>query len=93
MLDNQEGLLSSMRPEQRVATLKEAFRTLIPRGRIVIIERAPRAGLGALVKSSSGPPVDPHYSGGAVAALQAEGFRGARALAQRDGLSFFEGVR
>ena len=40
-------------------------------------------------------PVDPHYqtSGGAVAALQAEGFRAARPLAERDGLSFYEGVR
>ena len=41
------------------------------------------------------PPVDPHYqsSGGAITALQAEGFRAARLLAERNGLSFFEGVR
>jgi ubiquinone/menaquinone biosynthesis C-methylase UbiE len=95
VLDNQEGLLSTMRPEQRVATLKQSFRTLEPRGRIVVIERGARGGLGALVKSSSTPQSDPHYrsSGGAVTALQAEGFRGARVLAERDGLSFFEGVR
>ena len=95
VLDNQEGLLSSMRPEQRVATLKQAFRTLVPRGRIVVIERVARGGLGALIKSSGSAPSDPHYesSGGAVAALQAEGFRGARPLAEREGLSFFEGVR
>lgn len=95
VLDSQEGLLSSMRPEQRVATLKQAFRTLEPRGRIVIIERGARGGLGTLVKTSGSAPSDPHYasSGGAVAALQAEGFRGARPLAERDGLSFFEGVR
>jgi ubiquinone/menaquinone biosynthesis C-methylase UbiE len=94
VLDNQEGLLSNMRPEERVSTVKQAFRTLVPRGRIVIIERAARGGLGALVKSSSAPQ-DPHYqaSGGAVAALRAEGFRSARTLAERDGLSFFEGVR
>jgi hypothetical protein len=51
--------------------------------------------LGALFKPSTSAPVDPHYlsSGGAVAALRAEGFRGARVLAERDGLSFFEGVR
>jgi ubiquinone/menaquinone biosynthesis C-methylase UbiE len=95
VVDNQEGVLSSLRPEGRVAVLQEAFRTLIPRGRIVIIERAPRGGLGALFKGSSSAPIDPHYqaSGGAVAALQAEGFRAARLLAERDGLSFFEGVR
>jgi hypothetical protein len=75
--------------------LQEAFRTLKPRGRVVVIERAPRGGLGALFKPSSAAPADPHYqaSGGAVAALQAEGFRAARLLAERDGLSFFEGVR
>lgn len=48
VLDNQEGLLSGLRPERRVAVLRQTFRTLAPRGRIVIIERARRAGLGAL---------------------------------------------
>jgi ubiquinone/menaquinone biosynthesis C-methylase UbiE len=95
VVDNQNGLLSRMRPEQRVAALQNAFRTLVPRGRIVIIERGVRGGLGALFGSSAPIPVDPHYkaSGGAVAALQAEGFRAPRLLAERDGLSFFEGVR
>ena len=52
VVDNQEGLLSSMRPEQRVATLQQAFRTLAPRGRVVVIERGARGGLGALLGSS-----------------------------------------
>ncbi len=95
VIDNQEGLVSRVRPEQRVAILQQAFRTLAPRGRIIIIERAPRAGLGALFRSPDSMAIDPHYqsSGGAIAALQAEGFRAARSLADRDGLSFFEGVR
>jgi ubiquinone/menaquinone biosynthesis C-methylase UbiE len=95
VVDSQEGLLSGMRPEQRVATLREAFRTLVPRGRIVVVERAPRGGLGTLWKPSRSVPVDPHYqaSGGAIAALRAEGFKAVRQLAERDGLSFFEGVR
>src|SRR5687768_14221384 len=94
VVDNQEGLLSSMRPEERVALLQQAFRTLAPRGRIVVIERAARGGLGALF-GSPWVPVDTRYrsSGGAVAALEAEGFRAARLLAERGGLSFFEGVR
>ena len=93
VFDNQEGLLSSMKPEQRVACLQEAFRTLAARGRTVIIERGPRAGLGALVRTSR--PVDPHYeaSGGALTALKAEGFKAVRRLAEREGLSFFEGIR
>ena len=95
VVDNQDGLLSNMRPEQRVQTLREAFRVLAPRGRIVVIERGARGGLGALFGSSASAPVDPHYrsTGGAVVALEAEGFRSARLLAERDGLSFFEGVR
>jgi SAM-dependent methyltransferase len=95
VVDNQQGLLSSMRPEDRVATLRKAFRLLAPRSRIVIIEQAPRGGLGALFGARASAPVDPHYSaaGGAIVALEAEGFRAARLLGERDGLSFFEGVR
>jgi ubiquinone/menaquinone biosynthesis C-methylase UbiE len=95
VVDNQDGLLSGMRPEQRVATLQQAFRTLASRGRIVVIERGTRSGLGALLGSSTTVPADPHYksSGGAVVALEAEGFRAARVLAERGGLSFIEGVR
>ena len=95
VIDNQEQLLAEMRAEQRVALFQECFRTLAPRGRAVVVERAPRGGLGALLSRSEGPGGDPLYrsSGGAVAALEAEGFRAARLLAERDGLSFFEGVR
>jgi ubiquinone/menaquinone biosynthesis C-methylase UbiE len=95
VVDNQDGLLSGMRPEQRVAVLQQAFRTLAPRGRIVVIERGERGGLGALFRAPASAPVDEHYksSGGALVALEAEGFRAARLLAERNGLSFFEGVR
>jgi ubiquinone/menaquinone biosynthesis C-methylase UbiE len=93
VFDNQDGLIANVRPEERVAALQEARRTLAPRGRIVIIERAPRAGLGALL-SRAAPEVDPHYqnTGGALTALRAEGFKAVRQLAERDGLSFFEGI-
>ena len=92
VVDNQGGLIANARPEQRAAALQEVRRTLVPRGRIVMIERAPRAGLGRLLRG--GKPPDPHYqsSGGAIAALKAEGFRAVRQLAERDGLSFFEGI-
>ncbi|MCM3880612.1 MAG: methyltransferase domain-containing protein [Vicinamibacterales bacterium] len=93
VVDNQEAWLSNMRPEHRVACLQQAFRALAPRGRIVVLEQGARAGLGALLRSR--PASDPHYqsSGGAVTALKAEGFKSVRQLAERDGLSFFEGVR
>jgi ubiquinone/menaquinone biosynthesis C-methylase UbiE len=93
VVDNQNGVLSNAKPEQRVACRQQAHRVLAPRGRVVVIEQGARAGLGALIHTSR--PVDPHYaaSGGAIAALQAEGFRAVRLLAERDGMSFFEGVR
>ena len=93
VVNNQDGLIATMKPEHRVAALQQARRTLAPRGRIVLIEGAPRAGLGALL-SRAAAVADPHYqnTGGAVAALQAEGFKAVRPLASRDGLSFFEGI-
>ena len=95
VIDDQGGLLSGARPELRAAILQESFRTLAPRGRIIIIERGARGGLGALLRPASAVPANPHYhsAGGATSALKAEGFRGVRHLAERNGLSFFEGVR
>ena len=93
VINNQDGLITVMKPEQRVAALQQARRVLAPRGRLVIIERAPRAGLGALLTRTA-VVADTHYqnTGGAVPALRAEGFKAVRALAERDGLSFFEGI-
>jgi SAM-dependent methyltransferase len=93
VVDNRTGLLSSMKPEQRVACLQQALRTLAPRGRIVVIEEGTRSGLGGLLRVRA--TVDPHYHalGGALTALSAEGFKAVRHLADRDGLSFFEGIR
>jgi ubiquinone/menaquinone biosynthesis C-methylase UbiE len=93
VIHNQDGLISTMKPEQRVGVLQQARRVLAPRGRVVIVERAVRAGLAALL-SRAAVAADPQYqrSGGAVTALQAEGFKAVRMLAERDGLSFFEGI-
>ena len=95
VIDNQAGALTNLAPEERVAMVRECFRTLAPRGRAVVIERAARGGLGALIRPANSKPADSRYktSGGAIAALEAEGFRAARLLAERQGLSFFEGVR
>ena len=95
VVDNQQGALTNLTPEERVLVMRECFRTLAPRGRAVVIERAGRGGLGALFRPSANQPADTRYqtSGGAVAALEGEGFRAARLLAERQGLSFFEGVR
>ena len=85
-------LIGAMRPHERVGTLQGARQVLRVGGRCLVIETAPRGGLGALFSARS---LDPHYraQGGAEAALRAEGFTPVRTLAERDGLLFTEGIR
>jgi len=88
VVDDTRGIISTMRPEDRVAALRETFRVLRPGGRTIVIGAAPRGGLGALfTRAQSGPSFD------VPAALQAEGFRSVRKLAEREGLIFIEGVK
>lgn len=92
VIDSQEGLIAGMRPEDRIGCLREARRVLVPRGRAVVIERVARPGIAGVFFRQ---PVNQHYrlAGGSAAALRAEGFRAVRVLAERDGLSFIEGIR
>jgi ubiquinone/menaquinone biosynthesis C-methylase UbiE len=85
-------LLPGLRPDERVGCLREAYRVVRRGGRCLVIEAAPRGGLGALFSRRGR---DWYYwsSGGAVAALEAEGFRAARRLAEREGLAFIEAVK
>ncbi|MBI2835351.1 MAG: methyltransferase domain-containing protein [Acidobacteria bacterium] len=85
-------VLPTMSPEDRVWTLREVLRVLRPAGRCVVIEHAPRGGLGALFDRRPG---DPHYLGarGAERSLEGEGFKAVRRLAEREGLAFVEGVK
>lgn len=85
-------VLPSMLPEVRVGCLREALRVLRPGGRIVAIEPTRRGGLGAFFTDRS---VDPYYrsSGGAECAFRTEGFVAVRTLAEREGLTFVEGVK
>jgi len=88
VVDDTGGLLGSLRPEDRVAALRELLRVLRAGGRAVVIAASPRGGIGALLtRAQSGPGFD------AVAALQAEGFRSVRKLAEREGLAFTEGIK
>jgi ubiquinone/menaquinone biosynthesis C-methylase UbiE len=92
VVDDTAGLFSNLRPEDRVAAVRELRRVLRPGGRAVVIGTAPRGGLGALLGR---PAINPEFQakGGAVEALKADGFVSVRTLAEREGLSFVEGVR
>ena len=76
IIDNTGGFFTSMRAEDRVATVRETRRVLRPGGRVMVFGAAPRGGLGALLsRSQGGPPFDPTPS------LEADGFKAARTLA------------
>lgn len=84
--------LAALDTHRRSASVAEVHRVLRPGGRAVVIEAAPRSGLGALIQSR---PANAEYvsSGGAERALSNAGFRAVRTLAVRDGLTFAEGVK
>lgn len=85
-------LVGELRMNARVLWLQDALRVLKPNGRVVIIEAAQRGGLGSWFSQRS---LDRTYlaNGGARGALEAEGFRVVRLLAERDGRSFIEGTK
>jgi ubiquinone/menaquinone biosynthesis C-methylase UbiE len=92
VVDDTAGMLGAMRPEDRVATVRELLRVARPGGRAMVVGAAPRGGLGALLSRSHG---DPSFtaSGDANKSLQADGFRSVRTLAEREGLVFVEGIK
>ncbi len=85
-------LIGGLRMNERVLCLQQALKVLRPNGRCVVIEAAPRGGLGSLLSRRT---LDRTYlmNGGAAGALEAEGFRAVRLLAEREGKSFFEGTK
>ena len=87
VIDDTDGLLSGMRDADRASAIREARRILRPGGRAIVVGRAARSGLGALLGRGAAPTVDP------VPALEANGFRAVRQLAEREGLAFVEAVK
>jgi ubiquinone/menaquinone biosynthesis C-methylase UbiE len=88
VVDDTGGIFGALAPDDRATSVREVLRILRPGGRIVVIGAAPRAGLGGLL--AGGRQVvrfDP------TPALQADGFKSVRTLAERDGLVFVEGTK
>jgi ubiquinone/menaquinone biosynthesis C-methylase UbiE len=92
VVDDTAGLFGTMRAEDRVAAVRELARVLRPGGRVLIIGETPRGGLGAILsRAQSGPPFV--SSGDAAKALDADGFRSARVIGEREGLAFAEAIK
>ncbi len=87
-----KNVLDGMAQHERILCVQQAFRVLRTGGRCLVIDRTLRGGLGAIFAQ---PSVDRRYltDGGALPALKAEGFRGVRRLADRDGLTYVEGTK
>jgi ubiquinone/menaquinone biosynthesis C-methylase UbiE len=92
IVDDTGGAFGAQRAEDRVATVRELARVVRPGGRALIKGSVPREGLAALIsRAQTGPSFA--ASGEAGKALEADGFRGVRTLAEREGLIFVEGIR
>jgi SAM-dependent methyltransferase len=83
------SVLPGLDAHSRVRVAQEAHCLLRGGGRCLVIDPAPRGGLGALLNRES----EYASAGGAVRPLEAAGFRGVRVLAEREGSTFVEGVK
>jgi len=92
VVDDTGGLFGAMGAEDRVASVRELARVLRPGGRVVVVGSMPRGGIGAILsRAHSGPSFT--SSGDAAKALDADGFRSARTIGEREGLAFVEAIK
>src|SRR3954452_16811685 len=90
--DDTGGLFGTMADADLRASVHEMVRVLRPGGRVVMIGATPATGLGAMLsRGAAAPPFV--SSGDAVNALNANGFRSARIIGEREGLAFAEAVK
>jgi len=88
VVDDTGALVGAMRDEDRARAFAEILRVLRPGGRAIVIGATPATGIGALLgRGPAAPPFD------AMPALTSAGFRSVRALAEREGLIFVEGIK
>lgn len=84
-----EDTLVALQERNRRGAIAELFRVVRPGGRLLWIERQPRAGLFKLASDSRDLP----DSAARERILSAAGFRGVRTLAAAEGRTYVEGIK
>lgn len=87
VVDDTTSGFSHMAATDQSAVVRETLRVLRPGGRVMVVGSTVRTGLGARLQRAPEPSADP------TPALQADGYRAVRILAERDGLIFYEGMK
>jgi ubiquinone/menaquinone biosynthesis C-methylase UbiE len=92
VVDDTGGLFGTMGADDRARAVREIARVLRAGGRVVMIGAMPPSGIGAVLSRGTAAP--PFVSSGEAAkTLDANGFRSARIIGQREGLAFAEAMR
>ena len=92
VVDDTAGFVSTMASGERVAAIRDLLRVLRPGCRAIIVGAARRSGVAAWLKGGESAPSFA-ASGDANTALQTEGFKSVRTLAEREGQVFVEGIK
>ena len=90
--DDTGGLFGTMAAADLRTAVREIVRVLRPGGRVVMMGATPATGIGAMLSRGAAVPAFV-VSGGAVTALNANGFRSARIIGEREGLAFAEAMK
>ncbi len=93
IVHNLDAFVDALADNARAAVAREWRRVLRQGGRVVVIERGTRTGIGALLRPGPKSDGEPAGGRGAMAALEAGGFTSARLLADREGYRFLEALK